>query len=147
MTDRALLTPKQQKHRHRARRLVMQCLYQHACDPKDVDLLIDGMMDQGTLLFDREYFQKLARGVMHQLPAIDALLAEYIDRDISELNWVELSILRLSAYELKAHIEIPKRVCINEGVELAKSYGAEKSYQYINAVLDRLSSPLRPYEK
>ena len=147
MTDVNSLTPKQQKHRHRARRLVMQCLYQHAYDPKDITMLIDGMMDQGTLLFDRVYFQKLAQGVMHHLPEVDALLAEHIDRDIDQLNSVERSILRLSAYELKAHIEIPKRVCIDEGVELAKSYGAENSYQYVNAVLDRLSSPLRPYEK
>ena len=58
MTGSTSLTPKQQKHRHRARRLVMQCLYQHACDPKDITVLIDGMMEQGTLLFDRAYIQK-----------------------------------------------------------------------------------------
>ena len=50
------------------------------------------------------------------------------------------------ADELKHCIDIPYRVAINEAVELAKSFGGTDGHKYVNGVLDRSASDLRPQE-
>jgi transcription antitermination protein NusB len=56
---------------------------------------------------------------------------------------VEKAILRLGAFELKERQDVPYRVVINEGIELAKVFGAEDSFKYVNGVLDKLARQLR----
>jgi N utilization substance protein B len=52
----------------------------------------------------------------------------------------------ISAYELIFDVSIPYRVAINEGVELAKSYGGTDGHKYVNGVLDKLAAEARPNE-
>ncbi|HQT26230.1 MAG TPA: transcription antitermination factor NusB, partial [Burkholderiales bacterium] len=59
---------------------------------------------------------------------------------------VEASILLLASFELMHQPEIPYRVVINEAVELAKRYGGTDGHKYVNGVLDKLASRLRPSE-
>ena len=70
-----------------------------------------------------------------------------LDRDIQALDGVELATLRLGAYELQQHLEIPYRVVLDEAIELAKHFGGADSHKYINGVLDRLANSLRAEEK
>jgi N utilization substance protein B len=42
--------------------------------------------------------------------------------------------------------DVPMRVVINEGVELAKSYGGTDGHKYINGVLDKLAQEVRAVE-
>jgi N utilization substance protein B len=74
---------------------------------------------------------------------IDSLL----DRPFSQIDAIEKSILYIGVHELKHNIATPYRVVINEGVELAKSFGATDSHKYINGILDKLSNQLRSLEK
>jgi N utilization substance protein B len=67
-------------------------------------------------------------------------------RGVSE-NWrlermsrVDRNILRLAAYELLHMADVPRRVTLNEAVELAKRYGSEGSPGFVNGVLDRIAS-------
>ena len=55
--------------------------------------------------------------------------------------------MRIGAYELIHHIEIPYRIILNEAVELAKDFGATDSYKYINSILDELAKVVRQAEK
>jgi len=55
-------------------------------------------------------------------------------------------VLRLGVYELKHHLEVPYRVVINEAVELAKVFGAEKGHRFVNGVLDRVAKSVRAAE-
>jgi len=73
-------------------------------------------------------------------------ITPYVDRAIAEIDPVERAILRLGAFELEFHLEIPYRVVLNEAVELAKTYGAEHGHKYINAVLDKVALNVRPLE-
>ena len=50
---------------------------------------------------------------------------------------VELAIDTVSAYELKFREDVPYKVAINEGIELAKMFGAEESHKFVNGVLDK----------
>lgn len=78
-------------------------------------------------------------------------MSEKIDKeiDIASESWrvsrigkADLAILRLAVYEMKYDETIPVNVAINEAVELAKKYGGERSYGFINGVLAKLAKDL-----
>ena len=96
---------------------------------------------------DLSYYHELLTQVITNHEALDALLVPVLDREINALDGVELATLRLGAYELKEHLEIPYRVVLDEAIELAKHFGGAASHQYIHGVLDRLSQSLREAEK
>ena len=81
-----------------------------------------------------------------QKTEIDALFEPLLDRPLEEIDPVELSILRLSTYELRNRIDVPYRVVINEGIELAKVFGATDGHKFVNGVLDKLAPTLRADE-
>ena len=96
---------------------------------------------------DLSYYHELLTQVITNHEALDALLVPVLDREINALDGVELATLRLGAYELKEHLEIPYRVVLDEAIELAKHFGGADSHKYIKGVLDRLSQSLREAEK
>ena len=61
----------------------------------------------------------------------------------SRMARVDLTALRLSVYELKYEEEIPTKVSINEAVELAKRFGGEDSFAFVNGILGRVAKELR----
>ena len=134
--------------RRRARRCAVQALYQWQVsgnDLNDIETQFRTVPDNQKADFD--YFHEL----LHKIPAhadeLDAVLTPCLDRPIPELDPVERAILRLCAYELMHRLDVPYRVVINEGVDLAKLYGADQSHKYINGVLDKLARELRPVER
>ena len=56
------------------------------------------------------------------------------------MSKLDISILRVAAYEILFKDDIPPKVSINEAVELAKRYGSEESSRFINGVLDHIYS-------
>jgi N utilization substance protein B len=133
--------------RRRSRRALLQAVYQWQMTQNETAAIERDLAEEGALKkADREFFKELLRGVAFGTEALDALLAPALDRKVEELDKVELALLRLGAYELKHRIDVPFRVVIDEYVELAKVYGAEDSFKYINGVLDRLAQELRTLE-
>ena len=65
---------------------------------------------------------------------------------MNELSPVEHAILLIGAYELVHRPEVPRRVVINEAIEIAKSFGGTDGYKYVNGVLDRLAAKVRAGE-
>ena len=133
--------------RHKARCSALQALYQWQVTRQlsseiESHFLADNVLDGADL----DYFQHLVSEIPANLTTLDDRLAAYVDRDIGDIDPVERAILRLGAFELEFHPEIPYRVILNEAVELAKTYGAEQGHKYINAVLDRLALTLRAAE-
>jgi len=135
------------RQRSRSRSLAIQALYQWQMAGQDVGAIIDHfMVEQDARKFDTDYFAELVRGVPARLTELDAALAPCVDRALESVDPVERAILRLGTYELIEHPEIPYRVVINEAVELAKTFGAEKGHRYVNGVLDKAARDLRPIE-
>lgn len=134
--------------RRRSRRVAMQAIYQWQMTGTDLGPLEQEYRAAGALKkADEAYFHELLRGVLLHTDELDALLAPLLDRQVGELDRVELALLRLGAFELRHRIDVPYRVVIDEYVELAKSYGAEDGYKYVNGVLDRLAGQLRSIER
>ena len=130
--------------RRKARRFTLQALYQWQLAGAAVsDIEAQFLANQDFAKVDREYFHDLLHGVLGQVKTLDELLTPYLDRRVEELSQVEKAILRLGAFELKERQDVPYRVVINEGIEMAKLFGAEDSFKYVNGVLDKLARQLR----
>lgn len=134
--------------RRRARELAMQAIYQWQLNHTTVPELIQQYVETNNMQkIDFEHFKSLVTAAVDQTPELDALIKPVLDRDIDDLDPVELAILRLSAFEMKHQIDIPYRVVINEGVELAKKFGASDGHKYVNGILDKLAKELRSIER
>lgn len=76
------------------------------------------------------------RGVIENESKIDSLISQYAPKfPVDRIAKTDLAILRLAVYELIIKPVEPEKVVINEAVELAKEFGGEKSYAFVNAVL------------
>lgn len=133
--------------RHRARELAMQAIYQWQLNHAVVAELIQQFVETNNMQkVDFNHFKEIVTAAINKTPELDAHIKPFLDRDISELDPVELAILRLSAFEMQSCLDIPYRVVINEGVQLAKKYGATDGHKYINGILDKLANNLRKSE-
>ncbi len=127
-----------------ARRLAMQAIYQWTMSNEDI-LVIERQYIEDTeaRTADHNMLTELIRGVEANHKELVAIMQPFIDRPFSETNPVEQAILLLAAYELKYSLSVPYRAVINEAIELAKTYGAEQGYRFINGVLDKVAKKLR----
>lgn len=128
--------------RRKAREAALQVLYQIDLSGEDVERaleLFSNYMVQGE---DPEPFAvELVRGCIAQRDAIDAKIREISKHwRLERMARVDRNILRLSTFELLWVPEVPKRVSLNEAVELAKRFGDENSPAFVNGVLDRIAS-------
>ena len=131
-------------NRHNARKAAVQALYQWDITQqlaREIGPQFEQIHDMQNL--DRKYL----REVLEQIPKLSDQLEQdispYIGRDFDTLDPVERAILRLGAYELKHRLDVPTKVVMNEMIEVAKVFGSEHSYKFINGVMDKLGKQLR----
>ena len=133
--------------RTRARELLVQALYQHEIAGHDANELLAQFHEQAAYeRVDQELFDETLPLILRARADLEALIADSIDRPLEQLDPVELSILLIGFHELKNRIDVPYRVVINEGVNLAKRFGAIDGHKYINACLDNAAQSLREIE-
>ena len=85
---------------------------------------------------DSEYVQKKYEDIIAHLEDIDKAINEKSIRwDTDRMGKVDLTIIRLGVYEILFDEDIPDGVAINEAVELAKMFGQEESYSFVNGIL------------
>ncbi len=132
--------------RHRSRRAAVQALYQWDLTEQDpAEILRHFILQHNLSDTDTAYFHTLVHEVPLYRREIQDRLMPFIDRDMDSVDPVERAILRIGAYELEYQPDIPTKVIINEAIELAKTFGAEHSYRFVNGVLDKLAKTLRPH--
>lgn len=89
---------------------------------------------------DRDEIGERVKAVIPHIPELDAAIDSVSEGwKVKRMGKVELSILRLAAYEMKYDDQVPVRVAINEAVELTKTYGGEESFAFVNAILGKLA--------
>jgi transcription antitermination protein NusB len=138
---------KKLSERQKARRMLLQALYQWEMARAPVNEILAEFLVYYQGKIDRDFFKEVFPQVVVHVPELDAQVAPWLDRELSALDPIELSLLRLGMYELAHRIDIPYKVVINEAVELAKVFGATDSHKYINGVLDRAAKDLRALEQ
>lgn len=129
-----------------ARERALQALYQvdlASADP--IDALShawkseEDAPDAATL----EFSEKLVRGVVGERGEIDQLIERHSHHwRVERMSKVDRNVLRLAVWELLHEQETPRRVVLNEAIELAKRFGTEESGAFINGLLDKVASTL-----
>ena len=133
--------------RTRARELLLQALYQKQIAGHECPELLSQFREQAAYgRIDQEFFDAALADICASQATIQATVDKLIDRPLEQLDPVELGILLIGVYELESRIDVPFRVVINEGVNLAKRFGAIDGHKYINACLDVAAQTLRSSE-
>lgn len=135
------------RQRSKARSLAVQAIYQWQVAGQNVpDIVNQFLTEHADKKIDIDYFRELVEGVPGNLAQLDKGLTPHLDRSLESVDPVERAILRIGAFELSKHPEIPYRVVINEAIELAKVFGGEQGHKYVNGVLDKAARDLRSLE-
>lgn len=134
--------------RSAARKLLAQALYQRLVGGQAwQELYGQYSMDPAFARADTLYFRTALEAVCDGAERLDADLRQFSDIEPGRLDPVEHAILLLGLWELMTRPDVPYRVVINEGVELAKRFGATDGHRYVNAVLDKASRAHRAVER
>ena len=133
--------------RRRSRELVLQGLYQRQLSGNAVQQVRDDLVaSKGYERADQPYFDELWRGVTSDYDALVATFEPHLSRKAADLSPIERAILVMAAWEMKARLDIPYRVVINEAVDLAMGFGATDGHRFVNGVLDKVAADLRAAE-
>ena len=134
--------------RRRARRALLQALYQAQLSGADAEAMCSQFRQTGALDdADATFFDECLHQILDTRAKLDESYQPFLDRSTDELGYVERGVLRAGTFELKECIEVPFRVVINEWVELAKVFGAEQSFKFVNGVLDAVARDVRHSEQ
>ena len=133
------------RNRSKSRSLALQTLFEidltkHHIDDVLGHLMVESDLDENQLKFARE----IVCGVLDKKKQIDSLIAECaIEREVGDLSSLDRSVLRMGILELLDFSDTPPKVVVNEAVELAKIYGSDNSYKFVNGVLGAVLQKLK----
>lgn len=95
-----------------------------------------------TVKDERMFASFLISGTIDHIKEIDELIKTHLAANWSfeRINKVTLAILRTSVYEIKFQPDSNAKIVIDEAVNIAKEFGADDSYKFINAILDKIGN-------
>ncbi|MCH5290226.1 MAG: transcription antitermination factor NusB [Treponema sp.] len=137
--------------RRKGRVIAFQALYSYDVGGLGLDELLklewvgratSGQSEAGTETYD--FARILIAGTLNHLSDIDVLIKRHLSAkwDFSRLNRVSLAILRMSVFSLRYQPETHPSIVIDEAVSIAKEYGADESFKFVNALLDSIRKEL-----
>lgn len=123
--------------RRLARERVLQALYAFDLSGSAPDFLSADIFKDLEAGPPMEFARKLFRDTLENLAGLDGILQGHLEHwDISRVNPIDRSLLRMGIAEILYSEEIPTKVTINEIIELAKRYSTEESPKFVNGILD-----------
>ena len=129
--------------RKHARIAAMKLLYEWAMGGDGGRDTLEGLLEIQPGENETDYMEALIEGVKGHAEELDALIEQYaIDWRAERLRKVDLTILRVAAYEL-VHTDLPTSVAISEAVEMARAYSTPESVPFINGVLGNMARAIR----
>jgi N utilization substance protein B len=132
--------------RRQGREAALQLLYALEMTRTEVQEVINAAWIEEIVPHDmRDFVITLVTGVGAHREEIDAMIRAWSSHwSLARIGAVERNLLRLAIYELLFMPEIPPNVTINEAIEVAKSYGAEEAWLFVNGILDRVKHEMTP---
>ena len=127
--------------RTKARECALQMLYQWEATQDPMPVVAETFWRVRTTTDEtRAMAERLASGTHAHRAAVDeAITAAALNWRFDRIASVDKNILRLGLAELNYFPDIPKKVTIDEAIELAKTYGSADSGRFVNGVLDAMS--------
>ena len=124
------------KERTLARENIIKVLYQKDISDNDIKTIIKTFIEKRK--FDNKYFDELLKLLDVKMNEIDNFIHKNKNINLSTTLAIDRSILRLSVCEFLFRKDIPKKVILDESIKIAKKFSSEKSYKFINKILDAL---------
>lgn len=134
--------------RRKGRIIALQALYSWACNGEPLEDLLDfewvdqekkERLGEDGLAFPRI----IITGTIGNIEQIDKIIKEHlINWDFDRLKKVDAALLRMSVYSLLYQKEIPPSIVIDEAIDMAKEFGTEDSFKFVNGVLDNIRKSL-----
>lgn len=126
--------------RHEARERALSLLYEAEQRALEIPELLAALPVPADT-----FAAELAAGVGDHTAVLDEVLARHAHHwRLERMALLDRTILRMAAYELAHHPDVPTAVIIDEAVELAKTYSTEESPRFVNGVLSAVAAELRP---
>jgi transcription antitermination protein NusB len=125
-------------HTHRqARILALQALYElDTTQHMAADVIAYRLEDQPLPPEGEAFLRSLVGGVLTYLDRLDELIQRYAPAwPVAQIAVVDRNVLRIALFELSGQTETPPKVAINEAVDLAKLFGSDSSFRFVNGVL------------
>jgi len=134
--------------RRLAREYTMKLLYQMEMQKEELNegFVEDFIQEHVAEKCDNEYIKEVSLGVWENIEKIDSLINTYSSGwNVTRMSKVDLSVLRLSIFELMFKKDIPSGVAINEAVELSKNYSSDDAPAFVNSLVNSIdfSNPNR----
>ena len=133
-------------NRDEIREKTMQLVYQMDI-VGDFEVADLSLVDENVKAAAKKQAAATLAAVQDHHEEIDSLITDNLDNwTIDRIAKTDLAILRTALAEILYVENIPVKVSINEAVNLAKKYGDERSYAFINSVLGKISRSLESSE-
>lgn len=126
--------------RHDIRKIAFQTLFALGSNPDaNSEDIYQELLDEDNNDSDLSYLNELVDGVLDHQSEIDMEITKYLRKNwnIGRLNKTDLIILRIAIFEIK-YSDVAGKIAVNEAVELAKEFSDDKSYKFVNAILQNL---------
>ncbi len=135
--------------RHLSRILTVQAIYYYRINQATFTEI-----NEFLIFYDNELFHKANLELMNFLIQ-DATInfdnnllryQQYLTKEVATVDIIEQIILSIAATELLHNLTVPATVIIDEAIKLAKLYGSDESFKFINSLVDRLAHEVRSNE-
>ena len=118
----------------KTREILLQALYQkEISDISNTNLI--NQFKKTYREFDISNVAEKLKGINKNNDSLNKSIADNSSIEVKSIGEIEISILRQSIFEIE-NSEIDYPIVINEAIKLAKKFGQEDSYRFINGVLD-----------
>ncbi|MEE9263047.1 MAG: transcription antitermination factor NusB [Vicinamibacteria bacterium] len=133
--------------RRKGRELAVQMLYQWEISEEPIARVEESFWKlREAADKTRSLAQRLLEGTVEHVGEIDELITKHAEHwRLSRMAAVDRNILRLAIYEF-LYEEVPKRVVINEALEVTKRFSSPDAVQFVNGVLDAVRSSIEAPE-
>ena len=125
-----------------ARECALQILYQLEMNPVPLQEALPAFWAEHTEFSEdtRRFTEMLVQGSLEHREEIDKIILKATENwQLDRMAAIDRNILRFSTYELLYIDDIPRKVTINEAVNLAKKFSQEESGKFVNGVLDKIN--------
>ena len=134
--------------RHNARETAFQMTFQIDVGNNSLETAMgtmqEALADERFRESDCAYIERVVSGIIQERPLLDDFIRRYARNWAPErIHAIDKNIIRLALYEIWFCDDVPTHVAINEAVELAKKYGDDDTYAFVNGILDNVSKEPR----
>ena len=120
------------------RELLLQALYQKEISGVSNTEVMKQLKERNKK-YDLSDLNIVLKGIKQNKQAIDRMIEQNSKLELKDIGEIELSILRSMLFEMQQKT-VDRSISLSEAIRLAKKYGQDSSYKFINAILDKFES-------